>query len=75
MDSAQTKAIKKLIPEGATFFAATRCVLSEWPKMVERTNGQGKSRTSKVCQNQAESDAYVAAGQKGTKALADVTED
>lgn len=71
MDSAQTKEIKKLIPEGATFYAATRCVLSEWPKMIERTNGQGKKRTSKVCQNQAEADAYAAAG---SKVLADVSE-
>ena len=74
MDSAQTKEIKRLIPEGAKFYEATRCILSEWPKMIERKNGKGKKRTSKVCQNQQEADSYIADGSQDSDTLADVTE-
>ena len=62
METPQTKTIKRLIPEGSTYYPSNRCILSEWPKMATRGNGKGKKSTCHVCSTQEEYDAYVGAG-------------
>ena len=58
----QTKEINRLIPEGSTYYAASRCVLSEWPQMATHTRGakKGQKPAFKACNNQDEIDAFMA---------------
>lgn len=63
---AQTKEINKGLKEGQKYYPSSRTIQSEWPKMATRSNGQGKKKTSQVCANQEEFDAYIAGGKGDT---------
>lgn len=62
----QTKEIEKGLKEGERYYAASRTIQGEWPKMATRGNGKGKKPSSKACANQSEFEAYMSGGKTET---------
>lgn len=75
MASLTTKEINKLVPEGSKFYPASRCILSEWPKMIYHERGKkGGKPAFKVCNNDGEVSKFMATEPKAPGPKPAVTE-
>ena len=46
-------------PESQKFYPTTRTYHGEWPKMATKSQGKGKKKLNKVCNNQQEWDDFM----------------